>query len=89
MIFSIKTETEKKSEKVSEIIKDEKGFYTVVIGNPSTQSSVRCSIDSIYAVKINDLKTGNKVIIKGICSGYNSDELLGSDVMLVRSVPDL
>jgi hypothetical protein len=28
------------------------------------------------------------VAVKGICSGFNGDEILGSDVILVRSVID-
>jgi hypothetical protein len=27
---------------------------------------------------------GDKVVLQGICSGYNKDELLGSDIVLVR-----
>lgn len=69
-----------------ELVKDEKGFYTVILGDPATMSSVRCSIDSTHNTEITSIIAGKKVKLKGICSGFNADELLGSDVILVRSV---
>ena len=51
-------------------------------------SSVRCSIDSVHNIEAAAVKKGNNVSEKGICSGFSSDELLGSDVVLVRSVID-
>ena len=69
-----------------ELVKDEKGFYTVILGDPATMSSIRCSIDSSHNKEITSIITGKKIKLKGICSGFNADELLGSDVILVRSV---
>ncbi len=69
-----------------DLVKDAKGFYTIVLGDPETMSAVRCSIDSAHNNEANSITKGKNIKIKGICSGFNSDELLGSDVVLVRSV---
>jgi len=71
---------------IKELIKDEKGFYSVILGDTASLSSVRCSIDSLHSNKAASLQKGNSVAIKGICTGFNADELLGSDVILVRSI---
>lgn len=71
---------------IKELIKDEKGFYSVILGDTATMSSVRCSIDSLHSNEAASLQNGSSVAIKGICSGFNADELLGSDIILVRSV---
>ncbi len=59
----------------------------VVMGNPDDRSAVRCSLDSSHQSEAMTLQTGQMVSVKGICSGYNQDELLGSDVILIRCVP--
>jgi hypothetical protein len=41
-------------------------------------------MDSAFAGQQASLTRGQKVTIQGICSGYNKDELLGSDIVLVR-----
>ncbi len=73
---------------VKEVIKDDKGFYTVALGDTSSMSSVRCSIDSVHSNEAATVKKGSIIAVKGVCSGFNADELLGSDVILVRSVVD-
>jgi tRNA_anti-like len=73
---------------VKELIRDDKGFYSIVIGDTASMSSVRCSVDSTHNNEAALLQKGHTVSVKGICSGYNADELLGSDVILVRSVVD-
>ena len=73
---------------VKEVIKDDKGFYTLALGDSSSMSSVRCSIDSVHSKEAAAVAKGSIVAVKGICSGFNADELLGSDVILVRSVVD-
>lgn len=73
---------------VKDLSKDDKGFLSVVLGDTSSMSSVRCSVDSSHTSEANLLKKGDKVTVKGICTGFNADELLGSDVILVRSVID-
>lgn len=71
---------------VKEITKDEKGFYSIALGDSASMSSVRCSIDSAHGQEAASLMKGKPVVIKGICSGYTADELLGSDIVLIRSV---
>ena len=73
---------------VKELIRDDKGFYSVVLGDTASMSSVRCSIDSIHGNEVATVEKGNLIAVKGICSGYTSDELLGSDILLVRSTVD-
>ncbi len=66
---------------------DDKGYYTVVLGNPVLPSSVRCSIDTLYSVDKNNLQINTPLTVKGICTGFNADELgLGSDVLLNRCI---
>jgi len=74
---------------VKEIIKDDRGFYTLALGDTSSMSSVRCSIDSAHSHEATSVIKGSRVAVKGICSGFNKDELLGSDVILVRAVVDI
>lgn len=69
---------------VKDITKDDKGFYSVVLGDTSSMSSVRCSMDSVHNNEAASLHRGSQARIRGICSGFNADELLGSDVILVR-----
>ncbi len=64
----------------------EKGALTLVLKTAEEMSSVRCSIDSLYTGKTTDLVSGRPVKVKGICTGYMADELLGSDVILKKSL---
>lgn len=73
---------------VKEVVKDDRGLYTLALGDTVSVSSVRCSIDSVHSNEAAGIMKGNIIAIKGICSGFNSDELLGSDVILIRSVVD-
>ena len=73
---------------VKELVKDEKGFYSIILGDTASMSSVRCSIDSIHSNEAAVIQPGSLIAVKGICSGYNADEMLGSDVILVRSAVD-
>lgn len=73
---------------VKEVVKDDKGFYTLALGDTLSMSSVRCSIDSVHSNEAAIVKKGSLIAVKGICSGFNADELLGSDVILVRGVVD-
>ena len=70
---------------VKSIEKDNSGFYTVILGDPADQSAVRCSIDSAQAAKAAEINNGSSVTIRGVCTGFNKDEMgLGSDVILNR-----
>jgi hypothetical protein len=69
---------------IKDIAKDDKGFYTISLGDSTAMSSVRCSMDSAFQQSANQYTKGQSIGIKGVCSGYNADELLGSDLILVR-----
>lgn len=71
---------------VKDIEKDDRGMYTVIIGESSSMSSVRCSMDSAHNHSASALASQKQVTIKGVCTGYNSDELLGSDLILGRCI---
>lgn len=73
---------------IKDIIKDEKGFYTILLGDTASMSSVKCSIDSTHTNEAVNLVKGSMLAVKGVCTGYTADELLGADVVLVRSVVD-
>lgn len=73
---------------VKEILKDDRGFYSVMLGDTTSMSSVKCSMDSIYKHEALKLQKGAYATVKGVCAGFNADELLGSDVILVRCVID-
>ena len=71
---------------VKSIEKDDRGNYSLVLGEIGGMSSVRCSMDSTHSKGLSRLKEETAVKIKGACTGFNSDELLGSDVILNRCV---
>ncbi len=73
---------------VKDLIKDDKGFYSVVLGDTASMSSVRFSMDSVHNAQAASLVKGTKAVLKGICTGYNADEMLGSDLILNRAVID-
>jgi hypothetical protein len=73
---------------VKDLTKDEKGFYSIALGDSASMSAVRCCIDSLHSDETAGVKKGEVISVKGICTGFNADELLGSDVILVRSVID-
>lgn len=68
------------------IEKDEANNFSLVLGDESSMASVRCSMDEDHQQKIEGLLTGAKITVKGACTGFNTDELLGSDVILNRCV---
>jgi uncharacterized protein (DUF1330 family) len=72
--------------KVKALEKDDSGHYSIVLGDETSLSSVRCSMDSVHVKQVIKVKEGNEVTVKGACTGFNSDELLGSDVILNRCV---
>jgi tRNA_anti-like len=71
---------------VKNLDKDERGYYTVSLGDTASLSSVRCSVDSMYTTRASAAKPGTTIKIKGNCTGYNADELLGLDVIVNRCV---
>jgi hypothetical protein len=71
--------------KVRKIEQDEKGYYTVIIGDTGNVSSVRCSMDTTHNEDASHLIAGSSANLRGACTGFNKDEMgLGSDVILNR-----
>lgn len=73
---------------IKTIDKDSQGYFTVVLGNPVSMSSVRCAMDSLFASEVLSLKKDQTITIKGMFTGFQKDEtgLLGSDIILNRCV---
>lgn len=71
---------------VKAIEKSEQGFFTVVLSDTGSMSNVRCTMDDKHLVGISEIEPGATVSVKGVCTGFNADELLGSDVILNRCV---
>ena len=71
---------------VKDVIEDGDNFYTVMLGDATSTSSVSCSMDANHQSAASLLQLRRNVIIKGICTGYNADDLLGSDVILNRCI---
>jgi len=71
---------------VKNMNQDERGYYTLSLGDTSSMSSVRCSVDSMYTDRATAIKPGMIIKIKGNCTGFNEDELLGLDVIVNRCV---
>jgi len=68
---------------VKEVAKDEKGHYTIVLGDTTSLSSVRCSMDTLYSAELGDLQRGSFTKLKGNFNGYKADELgIGADIEL-------
>jgi hypothetical protein len=65
------------------------GTGTIVLGDTTDMSAVRCVLDSSAAHSIADsLQKGRIITVKGAITGFNKDEtgMLGSDVQLNRCV---
>lgn len=72
---------------IKSIETDEKGFHTMVLGDSTSMSSVRCSMDNAIAINKSTLLAGTEVVLKGELTGYNPDEMgLGADIVLNRCV---
>ena len=61
---------------------------TIVLGDTTEMSGVRCVLDSSAHAAAGSLQRGAVITIKGAITGFNKDEtgLLGSDVQLNRCV---
>ncbi len=70
-----------------QIDKDENGYYTLILGDPGTLSSVRCSMDTNHQQDAAKLAVNSSTTVRGACTGFNKDDMgLGSDVILNRCV---
>ena len=50
---------------IKESTADEKGFYTITIGEDASLSSVRCSVDSLFSSKAAALQAGGLIKVRG------------------------
>lgn len=57
----------------------------ISLGDGSSMSSIQCSLEN-SSVPPRHLKKGDVIIVKGNCTGFNADELLGTDVILNRTI---
>jgi len=71
-----------------ELEKDEKGDYTLVLGEEGISSTIRCTMDAKHNQQSSALKKGTVIAVKGELTGFNADGtgLLGSDVLMNRCV---
>ncbi len=72
---------------IKKIDTDSKGSNTIVLGDSSSMSSVRCSLDSLYNGSAAALSVGQTVAIKGLCTGFIADDMgIGADVILTHCI---
>lgn len=72
---------------IKSLSSDSTGVQTLVIGDTASLSSVRCIMNPETGSDAGPLAAGTRVTIKGICTGYNADDMgLGADVLLNRCV---
>lgn len=69
---------------IKELDLSDPGAFIIALGDSLSMNAVRCSVDSLHNATVLQAKMGEKAIIKGVYSGYNADELLGTDIILVR-----
>lgn len=67
-------------------VETESNGATIALGTEGSMSSVRCSMDTTYAQQAASIQQGSTITIKGACTGFMSEELLGSDVILNRCI---
>lgn len=54
----------------------------IFLGTNGEMSSVKCSMDSTHAADYKSVKAGDKITLKGKCTGGVTDDLFGTDVTL-------
>src|SRR5687767_8352722 len=69
---------------VKKIVRDQQPVV-IFLGEEGQMSSVQCSMDASYTENKN-IDPGTAVTIKGMVTGYRTDELFGTDVILNRCV---
>src|SRR5687768_13120652 len=67
-------------------IERENNPVVIFLGDAAQMSSVQASMDSSHAADYKNINTGTAVTIKGRVTGYRTDELFGTDVILNRCV---
>jgi hypothetical protein len=67
-------------------VEKDAGAATVSLGESGTMSSIRCSMESAYVQQVASIQEGSALTVKGACTGFISEELIGSDVILNRCI---
>ena len=68
---------------IKEVLKNENGYYTIVMGDTGILSSVRCAMDTAYSSGLSQLLRGTVATLKGNFNGYKANELgIGADIEL-------
>lgn len=62
------------------------GVTTISVGDSSSASTVRCTMDSTDPNIMTPIAIGSLITVKGICVGFNKDELVGSDVLMNKAI---
>jgi hypothetical protein len=76
------------SGEVKQILKNQNGDQIILLKTNVSDGSVNCTMEE----KANNVKPGNTISIKGICSGYIGGDLdmgLPGDVFLIRCYPSI
>lgn len=75
---------------VKKVENDGAGNFTIAMGEPGSLSSVRCTMDTTYRDDAARITEGSSVTLRGACTGFKKNELLGvnlgSDVEVNRGV---
>lgn len=67
--------------------RDGAGSTTLILGDSSSMSSIRCTLAAGKAKKQEAPSQGSRVTVKGFCTGYRADDMgLGADVLLNRCI---
>jgi hypothetical protein len=63
------------------------GAFTIVLADSNSQTSIRCSMDSTEKITTTQYTAGMHVVIKGIYTGFNADDLgLGADILFNKCI---
>jgi hypothetical protein len=76
------------SGEVTQVLKNQKGEQIILLKTNISGGSVNCTMEE----KINNIKPGDNIMLKGICSGYIGGDLdmdLPGDVFLIRCYPSI
>lgn len=72
---------------IKSLDKDTTGNYTVILGNGTDASSIRCSTAMQTDNEIASFVLGKLITVKGICTGYLADDMgLGADILLKQCI---
>ena len=76
------------SGEVKKVLKNQNGDQIILLKTNIPDGSINCTMEE----KANNVKPGNTISIKGLCSGYIGGDLdmgLSGDVFLIRCYPSI